>query len=131
MNPELDLIFDGRCGFCTRSVGWVNRLDRHGRVRCHPAQRPGVLERFGLTPSQADESVWAVHAGTRVSGAHAIAVTLDIAAGVRIFERFYRLPAVRQVQERVYRWIADHRGTFPGVTPWCQAHPEDCARQGS
>ncbi len=123
---RLDLVFDGRCGFCTRAVGWVHRLDRHHRISTHAYQEPGVLERFGLTESQAHTAVWAVVGGTKSAGAAAVADTLDAALGTRIFGKLYRLPPVRMLQDRVYQWVADHRGKFPGVTPWCERHPEEC-----
>lgn len=34
------LLYDGDCGLCTRSVAWVRRHDRRGRVRAVPAQDP-------------------------------------------------------------------------------------------
>ena len=123
---ELDLIFDGRCGFCTRAVGWVRTLDRHRRITTHAYKQPDVLERFGVTESQAHTAVWAVTGEGKSAGAAAVAVTLDTALGTRIFGRFYRIPPVRMLQDRVYRWVADHRGKFPGVTPWCEQHPGKC-----
>ena len=54
MSTRLHVVFDGRCGFCTRAVGWVEHLDRHGRIELHAWQHPGVPERFGLTPQQCD-----------------------------------------------------------------------------
>ncbi|WP_240625248.1 thiol-disulfide oxidoreductase DCC family protein [Kocuria tytonicola] len=195
MSTRLHVVFDGRCGFCTRSVGWVRALDRHGRIELHPWQGPGVLERFGLTPEQANTSVWAVPAehaasdtdadghtpsrssthsrpatgadvgapagapadsgvratrgvgtgsatnepapkGTRsdsdvraTSGARAISAILDTALGGRCFGTFYNLPLVGRTVEAVYRWVAAHRGSFPGVTPWCEQHPGQCSRK--
>lgn len=123
---ELDLIFDGRCGFCTRAVGWVRALDRHRRITTHAYQQPDVLDRFGLTESQAHAAVWAVAGHTRTAGAAAVAATLDTALGTRIFGRVYRIPPMRLLQDRVYQWVADHRGKFPGVTPWCEQHPGKC-----
>lgn len=126
-NADLDLIFDGRCGFCTRAVGWVHQLDRHGRIRTHAYQEPGMLECFGLTESQAHAAVWAVGGVRKTAGAAAIAATLDSALGTRFFGGLYRIPPVRIIQDRAYQWVADHRGKFPGVTPWCEQHPENCS----
>ena len=141
MSTRLHVVFDGGCGFCTRSVGWVRGLDRHGQIELHPWQGPGVLERFGLTPEQADASVWAVAAehgatagtdsrttphGRATSGAQAICAILDTALGTPCFGAFYRLPLVGRTQEAVYRWVAAHRGSFPGTTPWCEQHPDQC-----
>ena len=147
MSTRLHVVFDGRCGFCTRSVGWVRALDRHGRIELHPWQGPGVLERFRLAPEQASTSVWAVPAGhaaadtdddghthshthsRATSGARAISAILDTALGGRCFGAFYNLPLVGRAEEAVYRWVAAHRGRFPGVTPWCEQHPERCGQE--
>ena len=123
----MDLIFDGRCGFCTRAVGWARKLDRHGCINTHAYQERGVLERFDLTESQAHTAVWAVVGGTKSAGAAAVADTLDSALGTRVFGMLYRVPPVRILQDRVYLWVADHRGKFPGVTPWCEQHPGACS----
>lgn len=120
------LVFDGECGFCTRAVGWVRRLDRRGRVVAYPAQRPGVLGRFGIGEAQAREAAWAVGPGVRASGAGAAAAVLDAALGVRLFASAYRLPGIRHVADGAYAWVARHRGRLRGVTPWCLAHPGDC-----
>src|SRR5699024_6022982 len=61
--PGIDLVFDGDCGFCTRSALWIQGRDRDGRVHLHPLQRPGVLERFGLTHEEALSAVWAFRRG--------------------------------------------------------------------
>lgn len=121
-----DLIFDGRCGFCTRAVHLVRRLDRRGRIRVHAYQREGVLETFGLTEEQAAGAVWLLDDGHLHSGAAAVSGTLDAALGTRLFLRLHRLPGIRWLQDRVYTLIADNRYRLPGAVPWCEEHPGDC-----
>ena len=123
----VDLIFDGRCGFCARAVYLTRRLDRHQRVRLHPYQRPGVREEFGLTREQVQDAVWLLDDGQVLSGAAAINGVLDVSLGTRIFLRIYRLPGMRVLQERIYRFIADNRHRLPGRTPWCEEHPGECS----
>lgn len=136
----IDLVFDGECGFCTRAAAWLARRDRRGRIRLHPYQRPGVLERFGLSAAEAEQAAWAFvaapdrggadtngeDAAAGLRGAAAVSLALDAAYGTRIFRRVYGLPLIRQMQDRAYRWVAEHRHRLRGVTPWCTAHPEDC-----
>jgi predicted DCC family thiol-disulfide oxidoreductase YuxK len=120
------LVFDGACGFCTRTVGWLRRLDRRGRVALIPFQRPGVLASTGLSPAQAAASVWWIgDDGRRASGAAAANLALSAALGVRLPMLLYRL--TRRLQERVYRWVAVNRHRLRGVKPHCRQHPEDCA----
>ena len=119
-------MFDGQCGFCTRCVGWLRRLDRHGRVDVVPYQAPGVPESIGATPTECDASVqWLGADGVRRQGADAVNAALGVALGTSAPGRLYRVTA--RLQEPAYRWVAAHRGRFPGVTPHCQAHPSGCA----
>jgi predicted DCC family thiol-disulfide oxidoreductase YuxK len=52
------LVFDGTCGFCTRSVRWVEARDRAGRVEAVHAQALGCRERFCLTQAETDRAAW-------------------------------------------------------------------------
>jgi len=129
---HIEMVFDGQCGFCTRAAEWLRRRDRRSRIGFHPFQRSGVLERFDLTEAEACGAVWAFEARggdtepVRLRGAAAANRALDVALGVRLFHPLYRLPLVRQVQDRVYTWVAEHRHRLRGVTPWCVTHPDDC-----
>lgn len=114
------LVFDGYCGFCTRAVHAVLRLDRRGRVRALPLQGPDVLRLTGLTREDALHQVWWIGAdGRRVGGAGAMAAVLG-----GPLPALYRLPGLRQVADRAYRWVAEHRRLLRGVTPHCVARPE-------
>ena len=123
---SVDLIFDGQCGFCTRAVNWILRLDKHSRLRVHPSQRAGVRERFRLSPDDRQEAAWAITPQQRISGAGAINLSLDAALGVSLFSPLYRLPGVRWAQDRIYAWVSSHRYLLRGTVPWCTSRPEDC-----
>lgn len=134
---SVDLVFDGNCGFCTRAALWLERADRRGRVEIHPLQRPGVLDRFGLTEQEALGAAWAYRrqadAGAPAPhrGAAAVNLALDAVFGTRIFSAIYRMPGIWWLQDRGYQWIADHRYLLKGATPWCSQHPEDCPGAGA
>ncbi len=117
------LVFDGYCGFCTRAVLAVLRLDRHDRVRALPLQGPRVLELTGLTREQALHQAWWIARDGRIGGAGAMAAACSAVTRVPLL-RAYRLPGARQVADRAYRWVAGHRRLLRGITPWCEAHPE-------
>lgn len=121
------LIFDGECGFCTRSRDLLVRLDRRGRMRTAPYQGAGVPERAGVSlEALAREVYWLDDDGSRFSGAHAINAALASAFGTTIPLRVYRLPGMRAAQDALYRWVANNRHRLPGTTPWCTSHPRDC-----
>lgn len=126
MPPAGRLVFDGECGFCTRCVGWVRRLDRNGRIDLRPYQRDGAPESVGVTVEQCRDAVqWLGPDGVRRSGADAVNAALSTALGTSVPTLIYR--ATAGAQERVYRWLAARRGRLPGVVPHCQAHPRDCS----
>ncbi|MER3485394.1 MAG: hypothetical protein C4345_04865, partial [Chloroflexota bacterium] len=67
------LIFDGDCGFCTRSVRLVRALDRRSRITAIPYQHPDAQAGYGVTPAEGSASVWAVMPeGQRYRGAAAV-----------------------------------------------------------
>ena len=121
------LVFDGWCGFCTRSVDVIRRLDRHGRLEVLAHQRHGVYQRTGLTRAECEAAAWVVHRdGTRTSGARAVADALAVATGRRWPVRSFAVPGVAALADRAYAWVAANRRRLPGAEPWCQAHPGSC-----
>jgi len=126
--PEVILLFDGRCGFCTRAVRWVQRWDRAGRVRAVPFQQPGAPERYGLTREACEQAAWAITPdGVRHRGAAAVLAALGAAIGCPGLLALYRIPPLRWLADRLYEAVAAHRGRLPGVRPYCEEHPEACA----
>ena len=123
------LVFDGYCGFCTRTVGWLDRLDRRHRLAALPYQAGEVLARYGLTAQECDQAAWAITAdGRRYRGAGAINAAVAAALGTRLPLLVYRTPGIRHLQEAVYTWVSRNRRRFRGVTPWCEANPQALCR---
>jgi predicted DCC family thiol-disulfide oxidoreductase YuxK len=121
------LFFDGNCGMCTRSVYFIKRLDRTGDLEIVPFQQAGSAERLGIDPSRFSESSWWLDPSGEVYGsAEGMNAALSAALGTRLPLLFCRIPGVHQVQDAVYRWIANHRYRFPGTTPYCESHPIAC-----
>lgn len=58
MTAATVLVFDGHCGFCTRAVAWILRLDRRHRLIPLPYQLPGVPQRYGLTYEDCRAAAW-------------------------------------------------------------------------
>ncbi len=105
----------------------VQALARHHRVTVVPFQKPGVAAAHGLSLAQCRTAAWAVTPEReRLPGAAAINMALAVALGTRIPLWLYRLPGMRQLQDRVYAGIARYRGRLPGVTPYCEQYPDQC-----
>jgi predicted DCC family thiol-disulfide oxidoreductase YuxK len=88
-----------------------------------PNQTPGLIDQCGLSRAQVDWELWAVAAdGGRWRGAAAVNRTLQELGGVwALAAALYRLPPVRWIENRVYRWVAEHR---PWLSRWIGAPPE-------
>jgi predicted DCC family thiol-disulfide oxidoreductase YuxK len=84
-------------------------------------QKPGVIERYGITREEADRTAWTIDRdGRRQEGAAAIARVLDVlGAGWRIPAMAYRVPPIGWSLDVFYRWFAPRRGKFRrlGVKP--------------
>jgi predicted DCC family thiol-disulfide oxidoreductase YuxK len=92
-----------------------------------PFQQAGVAESAGVSRADLARAVfWEGDDGGRYWGAEAINAALSAALGNSLLLRLYRLPGIRRLEDRVYRWVADNRYRLPGVTPWCSSHPEHC-----
>jgi predicted DCC family thiol-disulfide oxidoreductase YuxK len=109
---------------------WVRRRDRAGRVLAVANQKPGALERYGLTREEADRAAWTIEGdGRRLEGASAINRVLhELGGGWRGLATMYRLPPVAAVEEAFYRWFAARRSRFHpfGVTPECDEPGAGC-----
>jgi predicted DCC family thiol-disulfide oxidoreductase YuxK len=126
---SLVILFDGRCGICTRAACWLLARDRHGRVRPIPNQRPGILSRFGLTRDQVDRAVWVIDLadGRRLSAGAAINRTLLELGGLWPWAgRALGLPPLAWAEETAYRWVSAQRGRLArwGIAAACD-HPDE------
>jgi antimicrobial peptide system SdpB family protein len=121
-----ELVFDGRCGFCTRVVRAIEHLDRHNRLRSVAWQEPTVLERNGLSVQDVRDAAWLVVGNSRLRGAAAINAALTLATENGLAWWFYSLPGIHQVQDGAYTWIANHRHWLKGITPRCKEPTVEC-----
>ncbi|WP_037067541.1 thiol-disulfide oxidoreductase DCC family protein [Pseudonocardia acaciae] len=119
------LVFDGECGFCTRTLGWLRLADRHRVIETAPYQRPGVPELVGASREQCAAAVqWRDADGTRAEGAAAISAALSVALDSTWPQRLYQRTS--RAQGKLYGWVSENRHRLPGVTPWCTRYPHDC-----
>ena len=105
------LVFDGDCGFCTRSVNVVAAWDRDGLVEIVPFQAADVLARFPWIEEKAyAEAMQLVGPGGETwSGAAAAERLVKILPGGRPLGCLFTLPYARPVADRVYRLVARNR----------------------
>ena len=79
------------------------------------------MEALGLTIDDVLSKAWYVSADSThlTGGAEAINDTLRHVWYLKPVAALYRLPGMRQLQDRAYRWIAANRYKLPGSTAAC------------
>jgi predicted DCC family thiol-disulfide oxidoreductase YuxK len=116
------LLFDGDCGFCTRSAGWLRRVGIDADVT---AWQFADIERYRISPAQAMSAVqWVGSDGSVRQGHAAIAAALGQGGFVlRILGKFIVIPGLSALSALTYRLVAKYRYRLPGGTPACAARP--------
>lgn len=129
-SPRVVFYYDATCGLCVRSARWVQAVDRRGRVQFLALDSPGALAALGITQQQAQATAWVMRGTERLRGAGAVNAVLDalVSAHFRGFSAIYRVPGIRFLEDRAYRWVAEHRHLFPGARSWCDGQRGVCAR---
>jgi predicted DCC family thiol-disulfide oxidoreductase YuxK len=93
-------------------------------------QKPGVLERYGITREEADRAAWTIEpGGRRLEGAAALnRVLAELGGPWSAPAGLYRAPGIGAMQEALYRWFAPRRSKFHrfGVTPECDEPDASC-----
>lgn len=84
-------------------------------------QMPEQMAVLGLTAVDGMTQVWFTHPDGRLTGgAAAINDALRYVWWARPFAWLYRLPGIKQLEDRVYRWVAENRYRLPGSSAQCR-----------
>jgi predicted DCC family thiol-disulfide oxidoreductase YuxK len=112
------LVYDGDCGFCTKSARLAARLPSRCEI---VAWQHADLAALGATQERAAyELLWVTPDGRIYGGADAVAMLLRDSGGMfAVLGGVLGWPGLRSVAHRLYRLIADNRYRLPGGTPAC------------
>jgi predicted DCC family thiol-disulfide oxidoreductase YuxK len=113
--PRAALLFNGRCGFCRRSVERILRWDRHGRLRPVALQDPEADELLGGMDEERKMASWHLVTadGTVYSAGAAFTPLLRLLPGGRPLAAL--TATFPGLTERAYRHVARTRGPVPRV----------------
>lgn len=116
------LLYDGDCGFCTRSVRMVERMPVRA---CLVPWQEADLADLSTTEARARQEVLWVTPDRRVFGGAAAAVELlkHCRGAWRTVGWIMSLRLVRPLAHWIYGGIAAYRYHLPGATPACQLPP--------
>ncbi len=116
------LLFDGDCGFCTTSAGWLRRLSPPPELEVIPSWSVDI-DALGLSTDDVARCVWFVGTnGSLYPAEIAVARALQQSSRrpVRLIGSFIGLPGVRSASARIYRLVAANRHRLPGSTDACR-----------
>lgn len=104
-------MYDGNCRMCTRIVDLVREWDARSEIEITPSQAPGIQARFPwISEQRYAESMQLIGADRRTwQGAAAVEQLLTILPRGRWIAWIFRVPFVRALADRVYRWVARNR----------------------
>lgn len=121
------VIYDGHCKVCGKMVKLLTRWDRNHELEIIPSQAPGVRARFPWIPPRAYlESVQVIRArdGKTWQAAAALEHLLEVLPKGRLISWLFKIPFVRPLVDRFYRWFARNRYRM-GCGEHCALRPQD------
>ena len=122
------LVYDGMCRICTRLSNVLKTWDRRRQIEVVPSQATGVTARFPWIPARAyAEAIQLIGPGGATwQGAAAVEQLLGVLPRGRWISWVFKIPYVRPLADRVYRWVARNRYRM-GCGEHCQARPFNVA----
>ena len=112
------VIYDDRCGFCLKSVRWLQHLDTRGVHRYEGSSNEAILRQTGITADEADRELKLVANGEVYGGFDAVREVLRALPASSFWAPLLGLPPIRWIGRRVYRAVASRRKcTYTPVSP--------------
>jgi predicted DCC family thiol-disulfide oxidoreductase YuxK len=120
------VVYDGDCKVCGRLARVLAKWARADQLGIVPAQQPGVKACFPWIPEHAyRESLQLIGPGGRTwQGAQAIEQLLAILPRGPLIGWIFKIPFVRGIADRLYRWFARNRYQL-GCGEHCQLRPAE------
>jgi predicted DCC family thiol-disulfide oxidoreductase YuxK len=118
-SQTLTVLYDGRCGFCTRQARLAARVAGAERTRLVSTAMPGVREHYGLTADGVRRQLYVRDGTGRLwGGAGAVARLVRAVPVVGVVGWLYLVPGLRQVADALYGWISAHRQQISRRLGW-------------
>ena len=119
----LDIIFDGQCGFCARSLAVCKRLARRPVFRLHDANSPeAIAARFPmLAGADTDEAMFAITSrGEVFRGFFAFRRMLWASPWLFPLLALFYAPGASLLGPWIYTWVARHRRSLGCAAGACE-----------
>jgi predicted DCC family thiol-disulfide oxidoreductase YuxK len=120
-SKTLNIIYDGQCGFCVRSLKIVRRFDVYRTLRFHDSHRADTLADFpSLSEVKVDEAMYTLVEGEPLySGFYAFRRLIWNSPLTWILIPIFYFPGAGFFGTRIYAWIARNRSSFGCYSDVC------------
>ena len=121
MPTPLNIIYDGQCGFCIRSLEIVRKFDVSRVLSFYDSHVPATLERFPqLRDADLADAMYTIAAGEPpYRGFYSFRRILWASPLLWALLPLFYFPGVALIGERVYAWVASHRRSFGCASTFC------------
>ena len=118
----LDIIYDGHCGFCMRSLKVVKTLDLLEKLRLHDSHDPTIFERFPeLWGADLDDAMYTLAKGElRYAGFFAFRRLIWSSPLTWALLPVFYFPGASFFGPRIYAWVARNRSKLGCGTTACE-----------
>jgi predicted DCC family thiol-disulfide oxidoreductase YuxK len=119
------IIYDRHCMLCTRTVARLMTLRTTTNIESIPLQdeRAAALLPEGYTEDQLSKEIHVIDMlnGLIFHGAEAMIYVMTKLPSLRFIAIIYRIPGMKWLASRIYRWVAKHRYDLFGRTDDCDS----------
>ena len=122
MFKELNIIYDGHCGFCIRSLKFVRALDTARAFRYHDAHQPETFALFPeLRDADVEDAMFTLAKGEPpYRGFFAFRRLLWSSPLMWVLIPIFYAPGAAHFGPRVYTWVARNRSRLGCKTEVCE-----------
>ena len=111
---DMEMIYDGRCGFCVRSMAWFLAFDGLGQIKVRDFRTdPSPI----VADAQLEQALYAVLPdGRALPGFEAYRYVVPRVPGMWWLVPFFYVPVVsRLIGHPIYNWVAANRGRLSAM----------------
>jgi predicted DCC family thiol-disulfide oxidoreductase YuxK len=122
VGKPLNIIYDGHCGFCRRSLRFVLAFDWRHALRFHDARQLETMERFPeLQETDLGEAMYAVVNGEPIyCGFFAFRRMIWSNPTMWLLIPLFYFPGATFFGPQIYAWVATHRSRFGCHSEVCE-----------
>jgi predicted DCC family thiol-disulfide oxidoreductase YuxK len=117
------ILYDGRCVMCTKTAARLQKMKTSTSLKAIPIQDEQAASYLpvGYPIEQLQQEIHVINSGNNqiYRGPDAIFHVMTTIPSLRWLAYIQRIPGMKPIVSRIYRWIAKHRYQLFGTTDAC------------